>query len=86
MTPKEKKSLTERAAEISKKIDKTGIVAGLAGAAYGVVRTVPGLVSGGILLAGTSAVTLVIGEKIRRSAERKRKAKQSKTVYRYKAG
>lgn len=81
MGEKEKKSATEKFAEFLKTVDKIGIVAGLGMIAFGVIYLSSAAVTGGAVLAGSSAVTHQVEEKVRRSAEKKRKAKE---VYRYK--
>ena len=71
-----KKSLKEKALEISQWIDKWGIRVGLAMTAFGIIYNpilVPGLV-----LTGSSFATLWIAEKIRQKEEKKRLQKMGK--------
>ncbi|OGG00265.1 hypothetical protein A3D78_02040 [Candidatus Gottesmanbacteria bacterium RIFCSPHIGHO2_02_FULL_39_14] len=80
MSNKERKSRTEKFAEFLKKVDKIGILAGLSMIVFGAIFLSQAAVTGGVILAGSSGATYLVEEKVRRSAERKRKAK---TIYRY---
>lgn len=77
MANPEKKTWIEKFMEKSKKVDKLGIVGGLAMIAFGLIRINSALFTTGAVIAGGSVVTLWGAEKIRKWAEKRRLKKQA---------